>query len=49
MNINDKATTVTGGASGLGAATVKRLHGNGAKVLILDMDEEKGCLRGNDD
>jgi NAD(P)-dependent dehydrogenase (short-subunit alcohol dehydrogenase family) len=30
---------ITGGASGLGAATARRLHRQGAKVCIADMDE----------
>ncbi|MBM3508722.1 MAG: SDR family NAD(P)-dependent oxidoreductase [Alphaproteobacteria bacterium] len=38
MNINGVAALVTGGASGLGAATVKALIGEGAKVAILDFD-----------
>jgi NAD(P)-dependent dehydrogenase (short-subunit alcohol dehydrogenase family) len=31
---------VTGGASGLGAATVRALAAKGAKVAIFDMNEE---------
>jgi NAD(P)-dependent dehydrogenase (short-subunit alcohol dehydrogenase family) len=33
---------VTGGASGLGEATVRMLRARGAKVAILDMQEERG-------
>jgi len=33
---------VTGGASGLGLATVKRFTSKGAKVAIFDMNEEAG-------
>ncbi|MEL7447406.1 MAG: SDR family NAD(P)-dependent oxidoreductase, partial [Pseudomonadota bacterium] len=33
---------VTGGASGLGAATARALAVKGAKVAIFDMNEEKG-------
>lgn len=33
---------VTGGASGLGEATVRRLRGLGARVLIVDRDAERG-------
>lgn len=33
---------VSGGAGGLGAATVRRLHADGLGVLIADLAEEKG-------
>ena len=33
---------VTGGASGLGAATCARLAGNGAAVIVADLDQAKG-------
>jgi NAD(P)-dependent dehydrogenase (short-subunit alcohol dehydrogenase family) len=33
---------VTGGASGLGLATVKELHANGAHVVILDLPSSRG-------
>jgi len=33
---------VTGGASGLGAATARRLAGAGARVFLVDRDEERG-------
>lgn len=36
------AAVVTGGASGLGEATARRLAAGGAKVAIFDMNEEKG-------
>lgn len=42
MEINGKVAIVTGGASGLGEATVRRYHGLGAKVAIFDMDEARG-------
>jgi len=35
-------TLVTGGASGLGKATVERLHRQGAKVALLDMAKSRG-------
>ncbi len=38
MQINNTAALVTGGASGLGAATARRLASLGAKVAILDFD-----------
>jgi NAD(P)-dependent dehydrogenase (short-subunit alcohol dehydrogenase family) len=36
------SAVVTGGASGLGAATVRALAGHGVKVAIFDMNAEKG-------
>ena len=42
MKINGKTAIVTGGASGLGAATVERLHDMGANILIVDMNQSKG-------
>lgn len=42
MNINGFSAIVTGGASGLGQATAERLVANGAKVTILDLDQERG-------
>jgi len=33
---------VTGGASGLGKATIERLHRQGAKVALLDMAKSRG-------
>src|SRR5258705_2243528 len=42
MEISGTAAVVTGGASGLGEATVRRLVGAGAKVVILDRDTAKG-------
>ena len=37
-----KVALVTGGASGLGEATVRKLVANGYSVAILDMNSEKG-------
>ena len=37
-----KTALVTGGASGLGEATVRKLVANGYSVAILDMNEERG-------
>lgn len=42
MNLKDVAAVVTGGASGLGAATAERLAREGARVTIFDMNEEAG-------
>ena len=38
MQLKDQAAIVTGGASGLGAATARRLAAQGAKVAIVDMN-----------
>jgi 3-hydroxyacyl-CoA dehydrogenase / 3-hydroxy-2-methylbutyryl-CoA dehydrogenase len=42
MNKTEVVALVTGGASGLGEATVLQLAGNGAKVVIVDVDAAKG-------
>ena len=42
MDIEGKGAIVSGGASGLGEATVRRLHAAGANVVIADVNPEKG-------
>jgi 3-hydroxyacyl-CoA dehydrogenase / 3-hydroxy-2-methylbutyryl-CoA dehydrogenase len=42
MKIENRTALVTGGASGLGAATVKRIVGAEGNVVILDVQEEQG-------
>jgi len=42
MEINGTAAIVSGGASGLGAATVRALAAAGAKVVIADLNEQLG-------
>lgn len=42
MEIQGKVFIVTGGASGLGEGTARMLASNGAKVVIADMQTEKG-------
>jgi 3-hydroxyacyl-CoA dehydrogenase/3-hydroxy-2-methylbutyryl-CoA dehydrogenase len=42
MRIDAAAALVAGGASGLGAATARRLHAAGATVVIADLNAEKG-------
>jgi 3-hydroxyacyl-CoA dehydrogenase / 3-hydroxy-2-methylbutyryl-CoA dehydrogenase len=43
MEIDGAATLVAGGASGLGEATVRRLHASGAHVVIADRNEQLGA------
>ncbi len=42
MDIQGKVFIVTGGASGLGEGTARMLAANGAKVVVADMQVEKG-------
>ncbi len=42
MDFNNKTALVTGGASGLGEATVRRLAASGCDVWIADIQQEKG-------
>jgi NAD(P)-dependent dehydrogenase (short-subunit alcohol dehydrogenase family) len=42
MKLADSTFIVTGGSSGLGAATARRFHASGARVLICDLDEARG-------
>lgn len=42
MKIDGVAALVTGGASGLGEAVVRKLTGAGAKAVIVDRDQSKG-------
>jgi NAD(P)-dependent dehydrogenase (short-subunit alcohol dehydrogenase family) len=42
MDPKNAVAVVSGGASGLGAATARRLAGAGARVLLVDLDEDKG-------
>lgn len=42
MRIEGAVAVVAGGGGGFGAATARRLHAAGAKVVIADLDEEKG-------
>jgi 3-oxoacyl-[acyl-carrier protein] reductase len=40
--LQDRVAIITGGASGIGAASVRRFVAEGAKVLIADVDEARG-------
>jgi NAD(P)-dependent dehydrogenase (short-subunit alcohol dehydrogenase family) len=42
MQLKDSTFIVTGGASGLGAATVRRFHAGGARIVIADVNVEAG-------
>lgn len=41
MNVSGSVALVTGGAGGLGEAVVRRLHSEGAKVVVADLAEAK--------
>jgi NAD(P)-dependent dehydrogenase (short-subunit alcohol dehydrogenase family) len=42
MQLQDRVFVVSGGSSGLGAACVRLLSANGARVMILDLNREAG-------
>jgi len=42
MKLSGLSAVVTGGASGLGAATAEALHAQGCKLALWDMNAEKG-------
>lgn len=42
MELNNAVALITGGASGLGEATVRRFVAQGAKAVIVDLNPEKG-------
>ena len=42
MDLNGISAIVTGGGSGLGEATVRLLASRGARVVVLDMQDDKG-------
>ena len=41
-SLQGKVAIVTGGAKGIGEAVVRRLAADGARVVIADIDCEKG-------
>ncbi|MDM0123333.1 3-hydroxyacyl-CoA dehydrogenase [Variovorax arabinosiphilus] len=43
MRISDKVFIVTGGASGLGEGTARMLAENGARVVVADMQDDRGA------
>jgi NAD(P)-dependent dehydrogenase (short-subunit alcohol dehydrogenase family) len=42
VELNNAVALVTGGASGLGEATARRLHAAGAAVVIVDLNQKRG-------
>ena len=42
MDISGNVALVTGGASGLGEATARRLHALGARIVLADLSAERG-------
>jgi NAD(P)-dependent dehydrogenase (short-subunit alcohol dehydrogenase family) len=42
VRIEGTGALVVGGASGLGEATARRLHAEGSRLVIADIDEERG-------
>ena len=42
MELNDSTVVITGGASGLGMATSRMLAAQGARVAIMDIDQQRG-------
>jgi NAD(P)-dependent dehydrogenase (short-subunit alcohol dehydrogenase family) len=45
MDVTNKVALVTGGASGLGLATVQRLVAGGARVVMVDLPTSPGAAR----
>jgi 3-hydroxyacyl-CoA dehydrogenase / 3-hydroxy-2-methylbutyryl-CoA dehydrogenase len=48
MKIENKTAIITGGASGLGEASARRLAGLGANVVVLDLNEDRGQALANE-
>ena len=48
MNVNGKSVIITGAGGGLGSVMAQLLCKNGASVLILDLDEDKGAAVAED-
>jgi len=41
--LQDQVAVITGGVSGIGAATARLFADEGAKLVLVDMNEEKGA------
>ena len=48
MHIEGAGALVVGGASGLGEATARALHARGARVVVADVNEDKGTALADD-
>src|ERR1700742_2937790 len=48
MELNGTSAVVTGGASGLGAATARLLADRGVRVVVADLQEDKGVELGKE-
>src|SRR5690348_13827362 len=42
MRFTNKVVVITGGASGIGLASARRFHGEGAMVVIADVNDDQG-------
>src|SRR5687768_3732084 len=42
LDLNGTSSIVTGGASGLGESTARLLASHGARVVVVDMNEDRG-------
>jgi NAD(P)-dependent dehydrogenase (short-subunit alcohol dehydrogenase family) len=48
LNLTGASAIVTGGASGIGEAAARQLAALGARVVIADLQEDKGTAVAND-